>query len=70
MWGRTRENDGLHTVVLSEFPDEQFGEIARVDELAQRLARAANNERRVVLYQTRQEKCLSRRYRVDALFAR
>ena len=43
------EDDRVNLVVLLELPDEQLGEVARVDELAQGLARARDDERRAVL---------------------
>ena len=46
---RTGENDGLDVVVLAQLPDKQLREVTRVDELPQRLARAAHDERRTVL---------------------
>lgn len=51
MWrrGRTGEDDGLDVVVLAELPDEELGEVARVDELPQGLAGAGDDEGRAVL---------------------
>lgn len=32
---RTREDDGFDTIVFTQLPDEEFGEIARIDKLTQ-----------------------------------
>lgn len=47
---RTRKNDGVDLVVLLELPDEELGEVARVDELAEGLASSRDDKRRVVLW--------------------
>ena len=44
-----RENERLNVVVIAQLPDEELREVARVDELPERLARAPDDERRVVL---------------------
>lgn len=49
-WNRTRENDGFDAVVFAELPDEEFGEVARVDELAQRRSIAQDLEWLPILY--------------------
>lgn len=46
----TAENHRLHTFIVTEHPNEEFGKIARVDELAKRLAGTRNNERGSVLW--------------------
>ena len=45
-----RENERLNVVVVAQLPDEELREVARVNELPERLARAPDDERRVVLY--------------------
>jgi hypothetical protein len=43
------EDDGRDVVVLAELPDEELGEIPRVNELPERLAGAGNDEWGLVL---------------------
>ena len=43
------EDDRVDVVVVVQHPHEELPEVARVDELPQRLARAPHNEGRVVL---------------------
>jgi hypothetical protein len=44
------EDDGLDIVVLAQLPNEEAREVVRVDELAQRSARAGNDKGRVVFW--------------------
>jgi hypothetical protein len=44
----TAKGDRLNVVVFSQHPDEQLGEVVRVDELTERLACAGNDEGRVI----------------------
>jgi hypothetical protein len=46
----TAEDDRFDILVAPQGPDHELGEIARVDELPERLARAGNGERGVILY--------------------
>jgi hypothetical protein len=45
----TAEDNRVDILVAPQSPDHELGEIARVDELPERLARAGNGERGVVL---------------------
>lgn len=51
---RTGKNDRLDVVVLAQLPDEELGEVSRVDELSQWLACSADDEGGIVLCKTRQ----------------
>jgi hypothetical protein len=46
----TGQNDRVDFVVFSQLPDEQLGEVVRVDELPERLAGACYDEGGVVFY--------------------
>jgi hypothetical protein len=44
----TRKNDGLNVIIVAQHPDEQLGEITRVDELAERFSGPGYDERRTI----------------------
>lgn len=49
----TRENHRLDIVVFAQLPDEELGEVARVDELTERFTGASYDEWRAVFCETR-----------------